>query len=62
MPIRSWLDRAMMKYGGSYLDSEVEDVKSLRKIIIIFVVLIPYWTTYFQVHVQTLLGSIFLLV
>mgnify|MGYP001794221017 CR=1 FL=1 len=50
MPIRSWLDRAMIKYGGSYLDTEVEDVKSLGKILIIFVVLIPYWTIYFQVR------------
>lgn len=49
MPIKSWLDRAMMKYGGSYLDTDVEEVKTVCKIMVIFVILIPYWTIYFQV-------------
>ena len=49
MPIKSWLDRAMMKYGGSYLDTDVEEVKIVSKILAIFVIIIPYWTIYFQV-------------
>ena len=49
MPVRSWLDHAMMKYGGSYLDSDVEEVKTIGKILIIFAVLVPYWTIYSQV-------------
>lgn len=64
MPIKSWLDRAMMKYGGSYLDTDVEEVKTVSKIMAIFVILIPYWTIYFQVcslcvcvHVNFLLSG-----
>ena len=49
MPIKSWLDRAMMKYGGSYLDTDVEEVKTVGKIMVVFVILIPYWAIYFQV-------------
>lgn len=49
LPRKSWLDRAMIKYGGSYLDSEVEEVKILGKIIVVFLVLIPYWSIYYQV-------------
>lgn len=49
MPIKSWLDRAMMKYGGSYLDTDVEEVKIVSKILAIFVIIIPYWAIYFQV-------------
>lgn len=50
MPIKSWLDRAMMKYGGSYLDTDVEEVKTIGRIIVIFAILIPYWAIYFQVQ------------
>ena len=49
MPIKSWLDRAMMKYGGSYLDTDVLEVKMIGRIMVIFVTLIPYWAIYFQV-------------
>ena len=49
MPIKSWLDRAMMKYGGSYLDTDVEEVKTILKIMAIFAIQIPYWVIYFQV-------------
>ena len=33
VPIKHWLDRAMVKYGGSHLDIEVEEVKALLKIL-----------------------------
>ena len=57
MPIKSWLDRAMMKYGGSYLDTDVEEVKTVSKILAIFVILIPYWTIYFQVISSSVTGN-----
>ena len=47
--MKSWLDYAMMKYGGSYLDTDVEEVKTIARIMLIFVTLVPYWTIYFQV-------------
>lgn len=50
MPMKSWLDYAMMKYGGSYLDTDVEEVKTIARVMLIFATLVPYWTIYFQVH------------
>ncbi|XP_031552474.1 solute carrier family 15 member 4-like [Actinia tenebrosa] len=58
MPMRSWLDRAMIKYGGSYLDSEVEEVKKLGKIGIMFIILVPYWMIYFQMNSTFLLQGL----
>ncbi|KAL9981184.1 hypothetical protein ACROYT_G009854 [Oculina patagonica] len=58
MPIKSWLDRAMMKYGGSYLDTDIEEVKTIGKIIVIFVILIPYWAIYFQMNSTFLLQGL----
>ncbi|XP_032233552.2 solute carrier family 15 member 4 isoform X2 [Nematostella vectensis] len=50
LPIQSWLDRAMIKYGGTFLDTDVEEVKTLRKISLIFLAQIPYWMIYFQMN------------
>ncbi|KAJ7377294.1 hypothetical protein OS493_030106 [Desmophyllum pertusum] len=58
MPVKSWLDRAMMKYGGSYLDTDVEEVKTIGKIIAIFAILIPYWAIYFQMNSTFLLQGL----
>lgn len=46
----SWLDMAKVRYGGSFHETVVEDVKTLWKVIIIFVSLIPYWVVYFQMQ------------
>ena len=35
--------------GGSQDEELVDDVKSLRNIVVLFLLLIPYWTLYFQV-------------
>jgi len=58
MPIKSWLDRAMMKYGGSYLDTDVEEVKTIGRIMIIFAILVPYWAIYFQMNSTFLLQGL----
>ncbi|KAL9981186.1 hypothetical protein ACROYT_G009856 [Oculina patagonica] len=58
MPIKSWLDRAMMKYGGSYLDTDVEEVKTIGKIVVIFAILIPYWAIFFQMNSTFLLQGL----
>ena len=42
--MKSWLDYAMMKYGGSYLDTDVEEVKTIARVMLIFATLVPYWT------------------
>eukprot|EP00794_Sanderia_malayensis_P013920 gene13920-15372_t len=48
VPIKHWLDRAMTKYGGSHLDTEVEEVKALLSIVPVFSFLIVYCILYFQ--------------
>ena len=48
--MKSSLDYAMMKYGGSYLDTDVEEVKTFGRVVVIFAILIPYWAIYFQVQ------------
>ena len=45
----SWLDRAKVRYGGSFSDSQVEDVRSLLRLLPVFLMFIMYWTIYSQV-------------
>jgi dipeptide/tripeptide permease len=45
----SFLDYAKAANHGKYNDRIVNDVKSLRRAIIVFLLLIPYWIIYYQV-------------
>jgi dipeptide/tripeptide permease len=45
----SFLDFARASNNGKYVDRIVNDVKSLRRVIIVFLFLIPYWLIYYQV-------------
>lgn len=45
----SLLDYAKLSNHGRFIDRIVDDIKSLRRIIIVFLLLIPYWLVYFQV-------------
>ena len=47
-----WLDRVKESLGGTYKDQRVEDVKSVLKIVPIFLTFILYWTIYGQVSVK----------
>jgi peptide/histidine transporter 3/4 len=45
----SILDYAKITNHGKFLDRIVDDIKSLRRIIVVFLLLIPYWLVYIQV-------------
>lgn len=46
----TFLDNAKMPNNGQFLDRIVNDIKSLRRIIVLFLLLIPYWLIYLQVR------------
>lgn len=45
----SFLDYARIRFGGRFIDRIVTDVKSLQRVIVVFLLLIPYWLIYYQV-------------
>jgi peptide/histidine transporter 3/4 len=45
----SFLDYAKVTYHGRFADEIVNDIKSLRRIIVVFLLLTPYWLLYVQV-------------
>ncbi|XP_063875534.1 LOW QUALITY PROTEIN: solute carrier family 15 member 4-like [Scylla paramamosain] len=45
-----FLDRAKIRYGGSFHESAVDDVRSLGRLLAVFIALIPYWLVYFQME------------
>ena len=59
--VNHWLDRAKQRYGGTYSNWEVEDVKKVYRLLPIFGTFILYWTVSKQVSVIVivfLLGSL----
>lgn len=52
----SFLDHAKRSQGGSFPDPEVEETKSLGRIIPVFLMLIFFWTVYTQVSPSLLLS------
>jgi peptide/histidine transporter 3/4 len=45
----SFLDYAKVAYRGRFSEQIVNDIKSLRRIIVVFLLLTPYWLLYVQV-------------
>ncbi|XP_067125178.1 solute carrier family 15 member 4-like [Centruroides vittatus] len=54
----SWLDMAKVQYGGKFHEAVVEDVKTLGRVMVVFVALIPYWLLYFQMQTTFLVQGI----
>lgn len=46
----SIMDFARASNGGKFTDRIVDDVMSLRRVIVVFFLLIPYWLVYYQVN------------
>ena len=46
-----FFDKAKTKYGGSFDDETVESVKSVFRIMPVFLTIIMYWAVYSQVRV-----------
>ncbi|CAF4654437.1 unnamed protein product [Rotaria sp. Silwood1] len=46
----SFLDFARASNKGKFIDRIVDDVKSLRRVIVVFLLLIPYWLVYYQIQ------------
>ena len=49
--ISTWLDKAKSKNGGTFTETEVEDVKSLLRVIPVFLLFVVYWAVYSQVRI-----------
>lgn len=39
----------MVNYGGTFLESEVNELRAMRKVVVFSFLLIPYWMIYSQV-------------
>ena len=50
-PEGDWLDMATVTYGGTFLESEVNELRAMQKVIVFCVLLIPYWMIYTQVKI-----------
>ena len=55
-PESDWLDVAMVNYGGTFLESEVNELRAMRKVVVFSFLLIPYWMIYAQV--KTVMGTL----
>ncbi|XP_052261107.1 solute carrier family 15 member 4-like isoform X2 [Dreissena polymorpha] len=54
----SFLDYAKFRYGGNYHDYDVDDIKKLGKILVVFSALIPFWMVYYQMETSFLVQGL----
>jgi len=58
--VKVWLDRAKNSFGGKYTEGQVEDVKSLLRVIPVFMLFIAYWTIYSQMQTTFLIQATYM--
>jgi len=59
-PESDWLDVAMVNYGGTFLESEVNELRAMRKVVVLSFLLIPYWMIYSQLYSTFILQGLHL--
>ena len=59
VPTWSFLDYAKIANKGRFIDREVDDIKSLRRVVVVFLLLIPYWLLYVQVRMIKIIDIVF---
>lgn len=55
-----WLDMALVAYGGTFMDSEVNELRALKKAVVFCLLLIPYWMIYTQLYSTFILQGLHL--
>lgn len=55
---RTFLDHAKYSFGGTYHDQNVDDIKQLGKILVVFATLLPYWIVYYQMETTFLVQGL----
>lgn len=55
-----WLDMALVSYGGTFMDSEVNELRALKKAVLFCLLLIPYWMIYTQLYSTFILQGLHL--
>lgn len=55
-----WLDKAVVTYGGTFLEAEVNEVRSIHKVMVFSVLFIPYWMIYTQLYSTFILQGLHL--
>ena len=50
--LSTWLDKAKSRYRRTFTKTEVEDVKSLLRVIPVFLLFVVYWAVYAQVRTR----------
>ncbi|XP_067054797.1 solute carrier family 15 member 4-like [Acropora muricata] len=58
--ISTWLDKAKSKNGGTFTETEVEDVKSLLRVIPVFLLFVVYWAVYSQMSTTFLIQGTYM--
>ena len=57
-----WLDKATINCGGTFLEEEVNEVRSMCKVLVFCVLLIPYWMIYTQVIIMTMMMMMLMMI
>lgn len=58
--IPTWLDKAKKAFGGTYSEAQVEDVRSLIRLLPVFILFIAFWAIYSQMQTTFLIQGTYM--